>query len=192
MLRRQRVRCSCNMCVAEAQRCDIPARCEDDPIGEAVDQVLRISGSGRWRHHGNSAHLDVTADVTIDKERRHLSGRLFRHNSEVSRRAPAFDLFAAVIEPEAVLEARHACESASIGAGTLPETARRSQPTPSGSSTATTSAPRRSISDGEEAARRSNLKDALSGEIDAAEIVVDGLRKSHRPMISPTPGMSME
>ena len=29
--------------------------------------------------------------------------------------------------------------------------------------------------DGEEAARRSNLKDALSGEIDAAEIVVDGL-----------------
>ena len=46
--------------------------------------------------------------------------------------------------------------------------------------------------DGEEAARRSNLKDALSGEIDAAEIVVDGLPQIPQADDLPSPGMNME
>jgi len=81
-----------------------------------------------------------------------------------------------MIEPEAVLEARHACDLLLPDRGEERLRERHEVPADAfGELDGHHVRPAPFHLDGEEAARRSNLEDALSGEIDAAEIVVDGL-----------------
>ena len=94
-----------------------------------------------------------------------------------------------MIEPEAVLAARHACDLLLPDRGKERLGERHEVPADAFRELDghhVRAAPFHF--DGEEAARRSNLKDALSGEIDAAEIVVDGLAQIPQADDFPHPG----